>query len=40
MQNKKSNLLLKDIFCSWNWELLSKHIEGIKSNYVLNDSDQ
>ncbi|CAF0705814.1 unnamed protein product [Brachionus calyciflorus] len=35
-----SSSLLKEIFCSWNWDLLSKHIEGIKSNFILTDPDQ
>jgi hypothetical protein len=35
----KSSNLLKEIFCSWNWDLLSKHIEGIKSNFILTDPD-
>lgn len=32
--------LLKDIFCSWNWDLLSKHIDGIKHNYILAHANQ
>ncbi|RNA28662.1 mediator of RNA polymerase II transcription subunit 1, partial [Brachionus plicatilis] len=34
-----SSVLLKNIFCSWNWDLLSKHIEGVKCNFILSDPD-
>ena len=36
----KRSPLLKEIFCSWNWDSLAKHIEGIKQNYILAHSDQ
>ena len=36
----KSSVLLKEIFCSWNWDLLSKHIEDIKKNYILAHPNQ
>lgn len=35
----KSSPLLKEIFCSWDWDSLSKHIDGIKQNYILTHTD-
>jgi hypothetical protein len=32
--------MLKDIFCSWDWSRLYKHIDGIKQCFVLTDPDQ
>ena len=40
-RNKKKNFqsspLLKEIFTAWNWDVLTKHINGIKSNFILSD---
>lgn len=38
-ETAKSNILLKEIICSWNWQVLVKHIHGIKESFILNDAD-
>jgi hypothetical protein len=38
-ETAKSNTLLKEIICSWNWQVLVKHIHGIKESFILNDAD-
>ena len=39
-ETAKSNQTLKDIICSWNWDSLSKQLDGIKLNYIFSSTDQ
>lgn len=27
------------MFRTWNWDLLYKHIDGIKNNFILNNTN-
>ena len=39
-ETPKSSATLKEIFWSWNWDSLSKHIDGIRCNYIINSTDR
>jgi hypothetical protein len=36
----QSSHILKDVFCSWSWSRLYRHIDGIKQCFILSDPDQ